>query len=52
MGKSLSILALVTKTLDSAEVWQHGEGEDHGVDDLPHLTRSRATLIFVPSGCA
>ena len=52
MGKSLSILALVIKTLDGANAWR--QGEDSTLTELPHegteaLTPARATLVLVPS---
>ncbi|KAJ9616537.1 hypothetical protein H2200_000256 [Cladophialophora chaetospira] len=52
MGKSLSILALVLKTLDGATAWQ--QREDSTLAELPvegsqALTPTRATLVLVPS---
>jgi hypothetical protein len=52
MGKSLSILALVIKTLDGANTWRLGE--DSSLNELVEeggqtLTPSRATLVLVPS---
>jgi SNF2 family DNA or RNA helicase len=52
MGKSLSVLALITKTLDSADAWQQGGDDtlaDLIADSLSTLTPSRATLVLVPS---
>ncbi len=54
MGKSLSILALVIKTLDGASAWRHGE--DSSLTDLSTegdqaLKPTRATLVLVPSAC-
>lgn len=54
MGKSLSILALIMKTLDGAHTWQCGDDTalaDLRTDEGPELTPSRATLILVPSAC-
>ena len=48
MGKSLSILALVTKTLDLASRWaRENMSSAPAGDALEH--RSQATLIIVPS---
>ncbi|CAG8972651.1 hypothetical protein HYALB_00011390 [Hymenoscyphus albidus] len=48
VGKSLSILALVTQTLDESLRWAHNLPVDDG-EALPQTTkRSRATLILVP----
>ena len=48
MGKSLSILALITKSLDEASRWAHGqEFSAPAADALEH--RSHATLVIVPS---
>ncbi len=48
MGKSLSILALITKSLDEASRWAHGqEFSAPAADALEH--RSPATLVIVPS---
>jgi SNF2 family DNA or RNA helicase len=46
MGKSLSILALITKTLESSYNWKSTEipGSSH-----TRLRCSRATLVIVPS---
>ena len=52
MGKSLSILALVMKTLDGANTWRLGEDasfSDLAVEDGQVLKPSRATLVLVPS---
>jgi hypothetical protein len=47
MGKSLSILSLVARTLDSSAAWT---GEDHALADHPNpKRRMRATLIVVSS---
>jgi SWI/SNF-related matrix-associated actin-dependent regulator of chromatin subfamily A3 len=51
MGKSLSILSLITKTLDDACAWKSDEtlGQSSG---LPARKQgSRATLVIVSSGC-
>lgn len=49
MGKSLSILALVTHTLDAADKWVHQQLEDASEDDNAKHKPSRTTLIVVPS---
>ncbi|KIW70325.1 hypothetical protein, variant 1 [Phialophora macrospora] len=52
MGKSLSILALVTKTLDAAQAWQQGSDDalrGLSTERISELTPSRATLVLVPS---
>lgn len=51
MGKSLSILSLITKTLGNAHVWASS-----GIKPLANEIRvrkraSRATLVVVPSAC-
>jgi SWI/SNF-related matrix-associated actin-dependent regulator of chromatin subfamily A3 len=51
MGKSLSILSLITKTLDDACAWQSG-GTVGPSSGLPASKQgSRATLVVVSSGC-
>ena len=47
MGKSLTTLALIMKTMDEASQWI-GNAADTGPDDLAK-EQSRATLIIVPS---
>ncbi|KAH7333142.1 putative helicase [Rhexocercosporidium sp. MPI-PUGE-AT-0058] len=49
MGKSLSILALITKTIESSENW--GSGKDSEEDDCSNLPQKpvRGTLVLVPS---
>jgi len=47
MGKSLSILALITKTLDDASRWTHEKSDTPADDTLER--RSQATLVIVPS---
>jgi SWI/SNF-related matrix-associated actin-dependent regulator of chromatin subfamily A3 len=50
MGKSLSILSLVAKTLDQADAWLYGSRD--GTQDALEAswkTRSKATLIIVSS---
>ncbi|KIX07722.1 uncharacterized protein Z518_02376 [Rhinocladiella mackenziei CBS 650.93] len=49
MGKSLSLLALVTKTLENAYTWQSGDDKSPTTFEFSYLTTSRATLILVPS---
>lgn len=48
MGKSLSILALIMKTLDDGKEWvkqqEHSATSEEGI-----LKRSRSTLVIVPS---
>jgi len=48
MGKSLSMLALITKTLESADLWAHGQNKDISESQTTQK-RSRATLVIVPS---
>jgi hypothetical protein len=48
MGKSLSILALITKSLENGSDWAHHEKSNFSADNTPER-RSRATLIIVPS---
>ncbi|KAF4957210.1 hypothetical protein FGADI_3275 [Fusarium gaditjirri] len=45
MGKSLSILALIMKTLDDGETWAEGENAEH--KSRRSLTFSRSTLVVV-----
>lgn len=47
MGKSLSILALIAKTLDDGNEWaqQHNDS----AEDKEALKHSRSTLVVVPS---
>lgn len=51
LGKSLYMLALVAKTLEAAHSWQAGTGQESFLSDLSDLTKSRATIILVPSAC-
>ena len=47
MGKSLSILALIAKTLDDGKEWAQQQNDSaEGKDVLEH---SRCTLVVVPS---
>ncbi len=47
MGKSLSILALITKTLDDGKEWAQQQNDcPEGKEALKY---SRATLVVVPS---
>lgn len=47
MGKTLSILALITKTFDGADKWV--ASQDIPSDNQREQRRSRATLVIVPS---
>ncbi|RFU78514.1 snf2 family domain-containing [Trichoderma arundinaceum] len=47
MGKSLSILALIMKTLDDGKGWAHQQDDSTTVDGA--IKRSRSTLIVVQS---
>ncbi|KAG4441877.1 hypothetical protein IFR05_002618 [Cadophora sp. M221] len=49
MGKSLSILALITKTIESSDQWGRGESSD--ADDRITVPQKpvRGTLVLVPS---
>ncbi len=47
MGKSLSILALIAKTLDDGNEW--AQQQKDGAEDKEAITHSRATLVVVPS---
>jgi SWI/SNF-related matrix-associated actin-dependent regulator of chromatin subfamily A3 len=49
MGKTLSILALVTKTLERAHKWASTSTEDEVDSLLPMKKRAAATLVVVPS---
>lgn len=49
MGKSLSILALITKTLESSSDWVSPQRKDIPTDDYAKQKHSRATLVIVPS---
>jgi SWI/SNF-related matrix-associated actin-dependent regulator of chromatin subfamily A3 len=46
MGKSLSILALITKTLDDGKEWAQQQNDSAEGKALKH---SRSTLVVVPS---
>jgi len=48
MGKSLSILALITKNLENASKWVHEE-QSNASAEKPLERRSHATLVIVPS---
>lgn len=50
MGKSLSILALITKTLENAHVWAGGSDLAPSNDLSDAKYRSRGTLIVASSG--
>lgn len=47
MGKSLSILALIAKTVDDGNEW--AQQQKDGVEDKEALKHSRSTLVVVPS---
>jgi hypothetical protein len=47
MGKSLSILALIAKTLDDGNEW--AQQQKDGAEDKEVIKYSRATLVVVPS---
>lgn len=47
MGKSLSILALIMKTLDDGKQW--AKQQEHSTTDEEEIQRSRSTLVIVPS---
>jgi SWI/SNF-related matrix-associated actin-dependent regulator of chromatin subfamily A3 len=49
MGKSLSTLALITKTLEDAHHWISPDYMDTSDENQPRAKRSRATLVIVPS---
>jgi SWI/SNF-related matrix-associated actin-dependent regulator of chromatin subfamily A3 len=49
MGKTLSILALVTKTLENAHKWASSNNADEADTLLPAKKRTAATLVIVPS---
>ena len=49
MGKSLSTLALITKTLEDAQNWMSLDSTDSLKNAHVKQTRSRATLVIVPS---
>jgi len=49
MGKSLSILALITKTLESSYDWISTQNTESPDDSHAQPKRSRATLVVVPS---
>lgn len=48
MGKSLSILALIMKTLDDGKEWVKQQ-ENSATAEEGILKRSRSTLVIVPS---
>jgi len=48
MGKSLSILALITKSLEHASKWVREE-QSNASAEKPLERRSHATLVIVPS---
>lgn len=47
MGKSLSILALIAKTLDDGNEW--AQQQTDSTEDKEALKHSRSTLVVVPS---
>lgn len=47
MGKSLSILALIMKTLDDARLW--AQQQENSPTTEEEVQRSRSTLVIVPS---
>ncbi len=47
MGKSLSILALIAKTLDDGNEWAQQQKDN--AEDKDALKHSRSTLVVVPS---
>jgi hypothetical protein len=47
MGKSLSILALIMKTLDDGRLW--AQQQESSAIDESEIRRSRSTLVIVPS---
>lgn len=49
MGKTLSILALVTKTLDKAHAWVNTQPMEETETIAPTKKRVAATLVIVPS---
>jgi hypothetical protein len=49
MGKTLSILALVTKTLEEAHKWTATDTGDDSEIIIPTKKRAAATLVIVPS---
>ncbi|TID18363.1 hypothetical protein E6O75_ATG06439 [Venturia nashicola] len=49
MGKTLSILSLIAKTIDDAHDWVSEETADAIDSVLPSKKRSAATLVIVPS---
>ena len=49
MGKSLSILALVTKTIKDAEKWAAGANQESQEEFRAASKSTRATLVLVPS---
>ena len=49
MGKSLSILALITKTIESSQQWEHGKNSHRDDSATTHQKPIRATLVLVPS---
>lgn len=51
MGKSLSILALILRTLDAAQIWasQHAVSSDEPLESWRPKTRVRASLIVASS---
>jgi SWI/SNF-related matrix-associated actin-dependent regulator of chromatin subfamily A3 len=51
MGKSLSILSLITKTLDDACAWKSDETVGQSSGFQVRKQGSRATLVVVSSGC-
>jgi SWI/SNF-related matrix-associated actin-dependent regulator of chromatin subfamily A3 len=51
MGKSLSILSLITKTLEHAHAWASNRSVSLSNETLVGKPTSRATLVVVSSSC-
>jgi SWI/SNF-related matrix-associated actin-dependent regulator of chromatin subfamily A3 len=51
MGKSLSILSLITETLGNAHVWASKQTSPLSSGTCVTKSSSRATLVVVSSGC-
>lgn len=47
MGKTLSMLTLIMKTLDNGKLWAEQQENGDRVDET--IKRSRSTLVIVPS---
>lgn len=51
MGKSLSTLALIAKTIEEGRKWaEDSRADDYSHSEVKHHTH--ATLVIVPSACA